>query len=238
MTTKTIAALGALSLCLAAQQHITLVPRNGNAIDTRLVSLDRYWEDQQGIHFEFTNHNTKPLTALPVVVFLFDASGKQFGMDYRGFDSLVNRISDTPVQPGEQRTISVGPFGSRRLASKMAEMAAAVFSDGTASGDPAAIRIVQSRWKTTAEMLSGVITILRQSQQSGQSLDSITSQLKAYEQKVLSNASDQFAKGMPHLVFLDALGNLKGVDRTQPPQVHTVIARLITEYTRWLAMFG
>jgi hypothetical protein len=238
MNIRTIAVIATCSMCLTAQQHSYLAPRAGSAIDKATVSLDHEWEDQQGIHFTFTNHYTKPITALLIIVSNLDPSGRQVGQFLRCEDSLVNRISPAPFDPGGQHTLTVGPFRFKTGNSHVAQLAAAVFSDGTASGDPRAIQIVQEERKETAETLSGVIGLLQQDQKSGEAIDAITSQLKVYEQKMRSGASDAYARGIPHLVVGDALGNLRLVNPTQPSGLNQMITRLLSEYARWLALFG
>jgi hypothetical protein len=237
MKIRTIAMMAACSICLAAQPHSFLAPRAGSAIDGAKVSLDREWEDQQGIHFTFTNHYAKPITAVLIVVSNVDPSGRPVGQFLRCDDSLVNRFSP-PLDPGGQRTVTFGPFRFRAGNSPVAQLAAAVFSDGAASGDPQAIQIVQEGRKKTAEMLSGVIGLLQQAQKNGETLDAITSQLQAYEQKMRSDASNAYARGIPHLVVLDVLANLRLVNPAQSSGLNWMITRLLSEYARWLALFG
>jgi hypothetical protein len=236
---KTITLLGLCSLCAIAQSSSGyLVAHDGSAIDSQLVSLDRRWEDPQGIHFAFTNHYSKPITALFLFVARYDASGQQRGQAVRTFDSLINRTMDTPIEANGQRVITIGQFKFKVAESHKSEMAAVVFSDGTTSGDPRAIQIIQNMRKAVAQTLPAVIDILQQAQTNGSGRDTVITRLNAYQKEASSNVADKYAGGVPGLVVGEAVDNLDRVDPAQPAQLNTTITRLIGTYTRWLAMLG
>lgn len=163
------------------------------------------------VNVQITNHHQAALTAYVLEVDRAPTMGNgQSGRGILYFDSLLNPWQNKSFAPGETRTVRVsGPPRGSAVWQVEPAMKAAIFADGTTSGDSGTVACVITARKMFFEELGKAISLIQTAQASDMSREELIRELGQEWHTDLANAQEPEEKRAVANPWSTLQGNLQ-----------------------------
>jgi hypothetical protein len=215
------------ALCVTAT---ILLCRPVRAQDNTVSLAYRQTETKRFV-IQLTNRTSAPISAYVVLLRLnFPSRGRGILTEFD--DILVNWPGSKSIEPGQTRTIQTGPME----ANADAQFAAAIFADGTTTGDPVWIqRLIENR-KQVRRDLDKAIPALQSALADGTDIETLKQSFVSFQQqnqqevrevgetRALEEVASQHVAG-------SVIGNLEMISK--PESFRSVLQWLIGHFQSW-----